>query len=177
MHPNYAPTGQPARKKSVGKVVALVALALVVALCAVGVGVAALSGPSEHPGIDAAQRAAVAGQSTTVATPADTTPAAELELTAKDVVLQAKIVSQHCFGTAGCNTDIDVKVGWPDGFAGTYEVSYTMSVPTGDDVSDTVTLYAESGKYDRPATTYASPDRKITAKAVKFHVDSVERLS
>jgi hypothetical protein len=176
MHPNYA---APPVKKSRSKAVILSVVAAVLLLCVGGALIAGLSGGSEHPGIDAAQRAAVAGQVTQAATPADTTsdePAAA-ELTAKDVVLQAKIVRQACFGSAGCSTEIDVKAGWPDGFAGTYEVAYTMAVPGTDDVSDTVTLYAESGKYDRPSTAYTSPQHKVTAKAIKFHIDSIERLS
>jgi hypothetical protein len=172
MEANYTPA--PQRKRGRGALVAGIIVAVIaLGACAGLVGVIA-SSSGEHPGITAAEKAAAAG-----AAPAATVDAgpAELALTADNVTLRAKIASQHCFGSAGCNTEVDVKAGWPDGFSGTYEVAYTMTVPGADDSSDTITIYAETGKYDQPATAFLSPQHKVKASACKIHIDSIERVS
>lgn len=80
-------------------------------------------------------------------------PPAKHHLVKSDMHLTTKVKSKQCFGSAGCNVEVEVNVEWANGdpgkLDGQYDVTYKI---TGDDSGpyiDTLTVYP-NGKYDVP---------------------------
>lgn len=166
----------PAPKKRGRK--ALIACLIALVLCAAGGTVVALFVGAVDPNTPTpGARRALAATSTASPTgsgigaaDSPTTAAAAVEedqLTASAITLKVKITSQHCFGSAGCNLEVEVRAGWPDTATGTYDVTYRIAVPGGDDITDTLTVYAETGKYDAPSTAFVSASHRVSKLTAK----------
>jgi hypothetical protein len=92
----------------------------------------------------------------------------------KDFAMSVKILSQECFGSAGCNLTYRAQInhGPP---AGTYEVSYEVVVPNDTNSPYQDTLTVTDGQYDEPFQGMASPSRRVkNAGAIKVKVTAVE---
>lgn len=164
-----------APKRRHGKLIAgLVALVL----CAAGGTLFALVAGAIDPNTPSPGRALAATSTASptgtaaAAAPADSPDAGGADLTARNITLRVKITSQKCFGSAGCNVELEVRAGWPDGYAGDWDVTYTVAIPGGDDVTDTLTIYAETGKYDAASTAFVSTSHRVNN--LKAKINSVE---
>lgn len=147
-------------------------------LAVVAVGVALLlagCGPSKPVG--AAKANTQVDTSTTteaVTTTEATTEPAAAPATPADFKLSAKILSQECFGSAGCNLTYRVQVdsGRHDG---TYEITYDVIVPGSEDGPHTDTLTVTDGQYQEPTQDFVSTNKRVKSAAkIKVRVTAVE---
>lgn len=97
-------------------------------------------------------------------------------LTKNDLNLVVRITSKQCFGTAGCNVEYKISVGWngpaPD-LGADYDVTYRV---TGDDsgpIIDTLTVY-RNGKYTEPYEGFMSTSNEAIKPSA--FVTSVHRI-
>lgn len=93
--------------------------------------------------------------------PTETTPAPGPTLAATDLTLTPKITKKQCFGSAGCNVQIKVEVGY-DGPTlsedDTWEVTYQV---TGDESGPIVGTFELTGtKYDQDEISLSTKSSK-----------------
>lgn len=100
-------------------------------------------------------------------------------LVKSDVKLTSRITSKQCFGSAGCNVEVAVSLGWaipdPGKLDGTYDVTYRL---TGDESGvyiDSLTVYP-NGKYDIPAYD-ASLSTASAATPIRVVVSRVDKVA
>ncbi|MEU5942249.1 hypothetical protein ABZ807_24385 [Micromonospora sp. NPDC047548] len=168
-----------AAKQSHARAWAVGGLALVIALCCGGVGIAALSDGDSEQGVNAAASSAMpslttapAGVATTTAppstAPASTAPAVPTydAPTKSDFKLKVKILRKQCFGSAGCNITYRIDVTYSG--AGldpstTYEVTYEVKGAE-DPIINTFEVTGDSASVqeEEMASTKRSAD-KLTA--------------
>jgi hypothetical protein len=158
----------PPKKTSMKKRVVAV-VAGVPALIVVAFGLSALSndnsGTSSHPA--AAVDIKAGSGDGTVADPADTPTADAVTPKASDFKLTPKITRKQCFGSAGCNVDYQVTLGYSgpalnddDTWDVTYEATGDESGPITNQIEVTGTQY--SGESQSIST--ASSGTKIKIK-------------
>jgi hypothetical protein len=91
-----------------------------------------------------------------------------------DFGLSVKLLSQECFGSAGCNITYRVQVDHGP-TNGSYEVSYEVAVPGDENSPYQGTLTVTDGQYEEPFQDMASPSRRIkNVSAIKVKVTAVE---
>ncbi|MFI7280146.1 hypothetical protein ACIBOV_07755 [Micromonospora chersina] len=154
-------------------------IALVIALCCGGVGIAALSNGDDEPAADGASSAAPsittadptsAPPTTSAPTTAPATTAPALPLydtpTKSDFKLKVKILRKQCFGSAGCNVTYRIDVTYTGSGldpAKTYEVTYQVKGAE-DPIINTFEVTGDSASVpeEETASTKRSGD-KLTA--------------
>jgi hypothetical protein len=99
-------------------------------------------------------------------------------VTRQDVELSLKTTDRQCFGSAGCNVIVEVRLdvnqaavaGLPDG--GTWDVTYEISGDESGPLIGTFSMYG-NGRYDVNEEFLSTPSRNTT---VRVKVLSVERF-
>lgn len=134
-------------------------------------------GCGSYQGVDERGKKVNAGAGASAGTtPAALPPSKAPTLTPKDITLKVKILSKHCFGSAGCNlefriTEVSVDPAKIDKST-TYEITYTYK-GLEDPVENTFTLYGD-GRYEVQETEFGSAKRKSdTVTAVVTGVEKV----
>lgn len=145
---------------------------------ALGAALLAGCGPSTEVGQAKANTSGtVAGQATTqaaVETTPEPAPPPPPAAGPADFKLSVKILTQQCFGSAGCNLTYRAQIDSGPS-AGTYEVSYEVAVPRDENSPYADTLTVTDGKYSEPFEGFASPSRRVkSATAIKVTVTAVE---
>ncbi len=114
-HWDTAPPATPVKSGSKHPVALYIVIAIaVVALCGIGVVVAAVANMGDDKGT--ALKAPAAGPTPNVKAPAPApTNAARSTLKPSDVELTVKVTDKDCFGSAGCNVQWEVKAAVPNG--------------------------------------------------------------
>lgn len=155
-----APVPAPPRRKPTLWIVGAAAAFLVV-LCAVLITLAATrsggttaAAATSEPASTYVSEEEVAEVPATEPTPGPTLKAADLELT-------PKVTEKHCFGSAGCNVTVQVKVGYggpdldPDD---TWEVTYEI---TGDEDGPVIGTFELTGdEYDQDEVSLSTRSSK-----------------
>ncbi|MET8832911.1 hypothetical protein ABZV78_03195 [Micromonospora sp. NPDC004540] len=174
-----SPSPNTPAKRSNARAWTVGGIALVIALCCGGIGIAALSNGDPEPAADAASSAAPsittadptsAAPTTSAPTtaPASTAPALPLyDTPAKsDFKLKVKILRKQCFGSAGCNVTYRIDVTYTGSGldpSKTYEVTYQVKGAE-DPIINTFEVTGDSASVqeEEMASTKRSGD-KLTA--------------
>jgi hypothetical protein len=154
----------PAKKKRTGL---KVTLGIVGVLLAVGVvAAAAASGDAaKTPGAQAASST----PSTAAPEPSDSpSPSVGPQYATPQVgsfLLTVKTTSKHCFGSAGCNVEYQIKAGWTATFDPdkTYEVTYEVRGGEDGPVIDTMEVTGDEYRASDGFVSTATKGAKLTA--------------
>lgn len=160
----------PAQRSS-ARAWAVGGIALVIALCCGGVGIAALSDNEAEPAVEASASVSAspstAAPATAAAAPTTEPPAPTYETPTKnDFKLKVKVLSKRCFGSAGCNITYRIDVTYTGtGLdpSRTYEVTYAVKGAE-DPIINTFEVTGDSAsvQQEEMASTKRSGD-KLTA--------------
>lgn len=175
--PEFEPFPAPPKKSHKAAWIIGSAVALVVLLCIGAVSLIASAGDTPRrantPGLSKAKTAAPVEPGVQPATTEPTTPAASL-LTKSDVKLTLKVTSKDCFGSAGCNVDVQVKASADYSKLGNNSWDVTYSIKGDEDGPTIGTLTLD------PDGTYNVREESLSTKSsgtkISVTVTEVEKV-
>lgn len=98
-------------------------------------------------------------------------------LVKSDLLLKTKIRSMQCFGSAGCNGEVGITLGFaienPGKLDGDYDVTYRITGSEDGPIIGTLTVYA-NGKYDSPYPQSVYPPSQATP--IRIAITSVSKI-